>query len=115
MYTSVFKHKHSQWKSLGKKYGYPDCCINAFCRTAGLMLRSEHYKRMYMKSYLDRSGFIPCGRCLRLGKSGTSALVNKINIKRTVIVKFSVKMHKTKRISYRLKGMEHKIKPVIKL
>ena len=42
------------WKQNGKYFGYPQCCIDAFCNRVGVELTPEQ------NSVIDNHGFIPC-------------------------------------------------------
>jgi hypothetical protein len=49
--------KYSKWERLGIYFGYPRCCIDAFCNE--MILR--HQKRAG-----NQSGFIPCKKHARM-------------------------------------------------
>ena len=40
------------WRMWGKWYGYPDCCIDAFCKS-----------EQRFGGYFNGTGFVPCAKC----------------------------------------------------
>lgn len=59
-----------KWVILGRFFGYPECCINAF-------KNFEHIGGDSRK--LDGTGYIPCATC---NKKSTKFLIDVINKKR---------------------------------
>lgn len=61
--------------NLGKKFGYPTCCIEEFifCLNTGLFFKREPRK-------LQGTGYIPCAICN--SKYTTEQLVENINVNR---------------------------------
>ncbi len=51
--------EHEQWILIGLYYGYPQCCIEAFCKKDfGVLTTSQ-------KRVVDGNGFIPCDKCCK--------------------------------------------------
>jgi hypothetical protein len=53
--TTIAEAEHTdQWEYYGKYYGFPVCCINAFCN-------SRKVSKARLKA-ADGTGFIPCAK-----------------------------------------------------
>lgn len=44
------------WQENGKVFGYPQCCIDSFCKTFGFMGADENQREVAQNGF----GFIPC-------------------------------------------------------
>lgn len=53
-FLEVTQEDIDHWKEKGKYYGYPQCCIDAFCNRLDLNLTPAQ------EQVLDNHGFIPC-------------------------------------------------------
>jgi hypothetical protein len=53
-FLEVTQEDIDHWKEKGKYYGYPQCCIDAFCNRVDLNLTPAQ------EQVLDNHGFIPC-------------------------------------------------------
>jgi hypothetical protein len=53
-FLEVTQEDIDHWKEKGKYYGYPQCCIDAFCNRIDLNLTPAQ------EQVLDNHGFIPC-------------------------------------------------------
>lgn len=70
---------------LGKKLGYPDCCIKEFCAQPPVLLKhikpSKDDKRRYNAAHINGqfTGFIPCAfhaKQITTGKITLQSLIN---------------------------------------
>ena len=48
--------RNSIWQSNGITFGYPQCCIDSFCKTHGFMNADENQRTVAQNGF----GFIPC-------------------------------------------------------
>lgn len=66
--------KELYWKLAGQYMGYPQCCINDFCRNTTRMQATERQKIAG-----NETGFIPCPECAELVLSGKRTLQSLIS------------------------------------
>lgn len=62
------------WRENGKYYGYPKCCIDAFCNREGFELTPAQ------EQVIDNHGFIPCQKHALMiikGKATLEGLIKK--------------------------------------
>ncbi len=64
------------WEENGIRFGYPACCIEAFC---SLSPRVANYD-LFPEGY-NRSGFIPCTKCRQKILRGETTLEGLIDYK----------------------------------
>lgn len=68
----VSPDQKNHWAMMGLKYGYPTCCIVAFCHL-------DHIKDKKPRQ-LEGTGYVPCDRCN--SQYGLMQLVCNINSNR---------------------------------
>jgi len=69
-------HGATQWASLGKYYGFPDCCIDEFVSFAVTGYPNRSKKRKF-----HGTGYVPCKHCDK--HLSEQALADIINLRRT--------------------------------
>lgn len=60
--VQLTKYRICQWRKYGKRFGYPECCINDF------LCRMSDYTNIKLPSRIQikvskHSGFVPCSYC----------------------------------------------------
>jgi hypothetical protein len=66
------------WQASGIFYGYPQCCIEAFCRLDHI--REQAKEGSSLASDMGKgTGFIPCGSCAEKLRSGELKLRDLIS------------------------------------
>ena len=63
-------------QKLGEKYGYPKCCINRF-ELSKLFQRDEKFKDKLRNSLFNKTGFVPCERCIERPANVVIKFINK--------------------------------------
>lgn len=64
-------NQQEYWRIVGTKFGYPKCCVDAFCKL-------EHINDDPRQ--LNGSGYVPCSWCNE--HKTTEQLINTINFNR---------------------------------
>lgn len=66
------------WQRMGKRYGYPQCCIDSFINESSPEARTENQKLVS----LLQTGFIPCEHHANLLVKGEISLISLISHER---------------------------------
>ncbi len=55
-----------QCMKLGRRLGYPECCVNQFITLAGTKLWWVHTLPWFKSRNLKLEGYVPCEKCAKL-------------------------------------------------